>query len=840
MSNEIELSTPFLPKIEFDYYDNCKNTTPSKTITLLVFLNWIKNGKVKDQIEDIRSTDDKDERSAKKKGLPAVTISGKFFPTRNMKNLIGLTGLIQIDIDVVEDLFKVLEWLKKDPYTLACFISPSGNGIKIIVRIPPDAKTHGASFRALRKYYREKYGLEIDDACSDVSRLFYLSYDPNIFVNTGALEYTELEQTQTPRLPKEPTLNLEDKGLSVEIKPVTDKTQPLNIDLDNKALYREVEIIIGRIREAEKDITASYKEWLSIGFAFAQAFKEDGRPLFQEVSRYYPQYSSLECDKQYNICLQGKGDGINIETFFFTAKKHGIDIKTNSIVRFANNLDDVENFPIRALYYIKKDNDGKAKDIVIQHTIFLALLAALGFRRFDLENGFTYVRVNSNVIEEVSRTTIQDVLFKYLKGLPEELPGGVEKGFLIEKFIRSAESYFSDTKLSLLEAENSAFCADNINEAFIFFLNGFVKCTKEGYDLRPYSELEGLVWKNQILNRGFEKMTIDTPEQEEIPVFAKFIENVSGPGQDRFLSLRTITGYLLHNQFEGKRRAVIFTDSDITDLTNGRTGKTLYAQALGKIRILCEINGKDFDPEERFKYQSVNLDTQIVHLNDVKKNFAIDKVFNDTTEGLTVEKKNKQPFRKDVKIILSTNKTVRVEGASAKDRVFEFEFVNHYNETFSPRDEFGKWFFGEGWTAQDWKEFDNFLCACLCLYLKEGIIRPAQINLNRRKLLESTNEDFVDFMDERVKDGRVKANELICKNELRNDFITYNPEYKLELTNVAKITLWLRNYANLSGYFAQNNSNQDEKKSGDKRYFVFRKLGYIRTKLRGFVPPTNS
>jgi hypothetical protein len=183
---------------------------------------------------------------------------------------------------------------------------------------------------------------------------------------------------------------------------------------------------------------------------------------------------------------------------------------------------------------------------------------------------------------------------------------------------------------------------------------------------------------------------------------------------------------------------------------------------------------------------------------------------------------------------------VRVEGASAKDRVFEFEFVNHYNETFSPRDEFGKWFFGEGWTAQDWKEFDNFLCACLCLYLKEGIIRPAQINLNRRKLLESTNEDFVDFMDERVKDGRVKANELICKNELRNDFITYNPEYKLELTNVAKITLWLRNYANLSGYFAQNNSNQDEKKSGDKRYFVFRKLGYIRTKLRGFVPPTNS
>jgi hypothetical protein len=249
------------------------------------------------------------------------------------------------------------------------------------------------------------------------------------------------------------------------------------------------------------------------------------------------------------------------------------------------------------------------------------------------------------------------------------------------------------------------------------------------------------------------------------------------------------------------------------------------------------INGKDFDSEDRFKYQEVEYPDRIIHLNDIKKNLNIEKFFVDITEGVTVQKKNKQPFRKRVKIIISTNRTMKIEGASARDRVIEIEFSNHYGEELSPQIEFGKWFFGEGWTNKDWIDFDNFICACVCLYLREGIHKPAQINLGRRKLLASSNEDFLDFIDQRVKDGRISANVLICKNQLRDDFVKEYPEYREKLKEVTLVTAWLKSYANLSGHFAPNNPKQDEKSSNGKKYLVFRPLGYKRTSATQFVQP---
>jgi hypothetical protein len=121
--------------------------------------------------------------------------------------------------------------------------------------------------------------------------------------------------------------------------------------------------------------------------------------------------------------------------------------------------------------------------------------------------------------------------------------------------------------------------------------------------------------------------------------------------------------------------------------------------------------------------------------------------------------------------------------------------------------------------------------------LREGIHKPAQINLGRRKLLASSNEDFLDFIDQRVKDGRISANVLICKNQLRDDFVKEYPEYREKLKEVTLVTAWLKSYANLSGHFAPNNPKQDEKSSNGKKYLVFRPLGYKRTSATQFVQP---
>ncbi len=90
----------------------------------------------------------------------------------------------------------------------------------------------------------------------------------------------------------------------------------------------DVEVIIKRLEESHTDITANYSDWRDIGFAFADEFGEAGRSYFHSVSRFYPEYSHVVCDKQFDNCLKAKGHGVSIKTFFHLAQQAGISLVT--------------------------------------------------------------------------------------------------------------------------------------------------------------------------------------------------------------------------------------------------------------------------------------------------------------------------------------------------------------------------------------------------------------------------------------------------------------------------------------------------------------------------------
>ena len=90
-------------------------------------------------------------------------------------------------------------------------------------------------------------------------------------------------------------------------------------------------------------------------------------------------------------------------------------------------------------------------------------------------------------------------------------------------------------------------------------------------------------------------------------------------------------------------------------------------------------------------------DTQILCFDDVKKYFDFERLFSVVTEGLTLEKKNKDaikiPFSKSPKIALTTNYAIRGKGSSFERRKWELELAQHYTKEFTPLVEFGKHFF---------------------------------------------------------------------------------------------------------------------------------------------------
>lgn len=473
-------------------------------------------------------------------------------------------------------------------------------------------------------------------------------------------------------------------------------------------------------------------------------------------------------------------------------------------------------------WFPEKDKKGNTIGCKIDSYKLIQLIKARGFRRFDVGQDFTFIKIDENLIDEANPTQIQDDFLEFVNALSDGmLKGDVTKFDLFSKFYGSPQLYFSKNKLSLLGTETLEVNKDTLDTAFIYFRNGFLEITAEKISLKNYSELPFFIYKSQVQDRDFKTGL------EECN-FKNFVWNIAGKDEKRFQSLRTIIGYILHDFYDYKRRAVNLTDSRISDDDEGRTGKTLLVRATGHLKKYTEIPGKVFDVSNKHRYQDASFDTQIIHLNDVRRNFRLEYVFNDITDGIHVDKKNQQPFVINAKVVISSNKTLRVEGASAKDRIIEFELADHYSDKFTPEDEFGEWFFRD-WDEASWEAFYNFMVNSIQLFLKEGIIKADSINLIERKLREETNPDFVSFMDDGLNHGflfneltdqkKYLDKEPIDKKDLHRLFLSDYDEYQNHkfLSQQYFFTKYLKKYAEYRGFDWQ------EEKSGSIRTIKFAK-----------------
>jgi len=120
----------------------------------------------------------------------------------------------------------------------------------------------------------------------------------------------------------------------------------------------DIENVVSRIEASAIDIAPTYADWRDLGFALADALGENGRGYYQRLSRFYPNYTAAETDKQFSACLKAHGHGITIKTLFHLAKQAGISICGNasgslaksqnspkSPISPAEEIEDIEDMP---------------------------------------------------------------------------------------------------------------------------------------------------------------------------------------------------------------------------------------------------------------------------------------------------------------------------------------------------------------------------------------------------------------------------------------------------------------------------------------------------------------
>ena len=109
-----------------------------KYVEIDYVLKRIQEEACKELVEAIRLEKDKSSRNLIKKKLPCVLFSG-VFSERLDTALVEHSGFICLDFDGFENdevLTFSRDYLIRDEYTYSVFTSPSGDGLKVIVKIP--------------------------------------------------------------------------------------------------------------------------------------------------------------------------------------------------------------------------------------------------------------------------------------------------------------------------------------------------------------------------------------------------------------------------------------------------------------------------------------------------------------------------------------------------------------------------------------------------------------------------------------------------------------------------------------------------------------------------------
>ena len=260
-----------------------------------MFLERIKDGYWQDIVLPIRTITDKEARAVAKQKAPSVTISGTF-SSREDKGLTKPSGFIAIDIDGVEDTAELKSLLCTDQHVYAAFVSISGRGLCLIMKINP--ARHSEAFQGISEYLYNSYQQIVDPTSINVSRLRFVSYDPDLYINENAEKFTQYPKNKPPK--------------KVE-----------------KVLYAQDDFsdILDQIVARRLNLCDNYHEWLRIAFAFVHHFGEAGRGDFHLVSQYSSKYDSNVADKQYTACIKHKGSNHStIATFYYYAKAAGVRV----------------------------------------------------------------------------------------------------------------------------------------------------------------------------------------------------------------------------------------------------------------------------------------------------------------------------------------------------------------------------------------------------------------------------------------------------------------------------------------------------------------------------------
>ncbi len=144
----------------------------------------IRGGRWRQAVEQIRQArvrGDKQAVADGKRALPFVAFSGVFEGGHRATQLRVYSALVVLDYDKISDPSRLAEMRSRcaeHPSVVSAFVTPSGEGLKVVVRTAGSAERHGHTYRQVAALFDRLLGCASDPACKDISRGHFVSWDP--------------------------------------------------------------------------------------------------------------------------------------------------------------------------------------------------------------------------------------------------------------------------------------------------------------------------------------------------------------------------------------------------------------------------------------------------------------------------------------------------------------------------------------------------------------------------------------------------------------------------------------------------------------------------------------
>lgn len=172
--------------IKVSFYNSCR-AKKQERVSLFGLFSRIKHGDYKDLIDELRASRTKEKQSIiKSSKIPAFTFSVNCNGNHSKEHINDYFGIIGLDYDNVTDPVELKQKVVAVDSTLAAFISPRGNGLKVFVKTNSIIKDHTKAFNLVDAFYKDITGIESDQSVKDPTRLCLVSYDSEMFINENS------------------------------------------------------------------------------------------------------------------------------------------------------------------------------------------------------------------------------------------------------------------------------------------------------------------------------------------------------------------------------------------------------------------------------------------------------------------------------------------------------------------------------------------------------------------------------------------------------------------------------------------------------------------------------